>query len=194
MEIVIASNNQHKIEEYRQIFNQFDIQVRSLKDEGIILDVDENGKTFEDNSLLKAKACLKYTDKVVLSDDSGLIIDSLPEILGVHTSRFLGEDTPYQIKWAKVLSLLEGKDRKGEFVCCITILNLTDQPLVFKGICNGHIANKPAGNSGFGYDPIFIPDGYEKTFSELGEEEKNKISHRGKASLKMIEFLKEYFK
>lgn len=193
MEILIATNNQHKIKEYQEIFNQFNIKVLSLKDLGIVCDPEETGETFEENSLIKARECAKYTDKIILADDSGLIINQIPDILGVKSSRFLGEDTPYEIKRKEVIKRLEGKDRKASFVCCITILNMEKEPLVFKGECFGRISEKEEGNQGFGYDPIFIPDSYEKTFASLGDEVKNKISHRGIASSKLVEYLKEKF-
>ena len=193
MEILIATNNQHKIKEYQEIFNQFNIKVLSLKDLGIVCDPEETGETFEENSLIKARECAKYTDKIILADDSGLIINQIPDILGVKSSRFLGEDTPYEIKRKEVIKRLEGKDRKASFVCCITILNMEIEPLVFKCECFGRISEKEEGNQGFGYDPIFIPDSYEKTFASLGDEVKNKISHRGIASSKLVEYLKEKF-
>ena len=193
MDIVVASNNKHKIDEYRQIFSEFNINVLSLKDVGIVCDAEEVGLTFEENSLLKAKECAKYTTLPVLADDSGLIVDSLPEYLGVKTAREFGENTPYPTKWVNVMNLLENTERDARFVCCMTILNLEKEPLVFLGRCYGSIALTPSGNNGFGYDPIFIPRGYNMTFADIPEEEKNKISHRGLASQKMIEYLKERF-
>jgi XTP/dITP diphosphohydrolase len=193
MDIIVASNNNHKIEEYRKIFSKFNINVLSLKDANIVCDVEEVGETFQENSLIKARECAKYTNKPLLSDDSGLIVDSLPDYLGVRTAREFGENTPYPVKWRKVIDLLKNKNRNASFVCCITILNLEEKPLVFLGRCYGKIAEAPSGNNGFGYDPIFIPDGYDKTFSDIDEEEKNKISHRGLACEKMIEYLKGKF-
>lgn len=193
MDIIVASNNNHKIEEYRKIFSKFNINVLSLKDANIVCDVEEVGETFQENSLIKARECAKYTNKPLLSDDSGLIVDSLPDYLGVRTAREFGENTPYPVKWRKVIDLLKNKNRNASFVCCITILNLEEKPLVFLGRCYGKIAEAPSGNNGFGYDPIFIPDGYDKTFSDIDEEEKNKISHRGLACEKMIEYLKRKF-
>lgn len=194
MDVIIASNNQHKIDEYRQILKDFNFNIMSLKDANITCNPEENGKTFMDNSLIKAKECQRKSDKIILADDSGLIVDSLPDILGVHTSRFLGEETPYPVKWMELIKRLKGKDRSARFVCCITILNLQEEPLVFIGECPGHIAFKPEGNSGFGYDPIFIPDGYDQTFASLGEDIKNHISHRSKASSKMVEYLEKTMK
>ena len=193
MDIVVASNNKHKIDEYRSILKEFGIKVLSLKDENINIDCEETGETFEANSLLKAKECAKYTNKAILADDSGLAVDSLPELFGVYTARTFGEDTPYPIKRQKLIDLLEGKDRNAKFVCCITILNLTEEPLVFLGESHGSIAYQTSGEHGFGYDPVFIPEGYNQTFADLSENEKNKISHRGRASEKMIKYLKEHY-
>ena len=193
MKILIATNNKHKIDEYKKIFSPFNIDVSSLKEEHIICDPVENGETFEENSLIKAKECSKVYNGIILSDDSGLIVDALPDILGVHTSRFMGEDTPYVEKWKEVIKRLEGKNRSARFVCCITILNLDKEPLVFKGVVEGHIGYNPEGGNGFGYDPIFIPDGYDCSFAMMSEEQKNEISHRGRATKKMIEYLKEKF-
>ena len=193
MKILITTNNKHKIDEYKKIFSSFNIDVCSLKEENIICDPVENGKTFEENSLIKAKECAKYYYGIILSDDSGLIVDALPDILGVHTSRFMGENTPYEKKWEEVIKRLEGKERSARFVCCITILNLEKNPLFFKGVVEGHISYKPEGENGFGYDPIFIPDGYECSFATMSEDQKNEISHRGRATKKMIEYLKEKF-
>ena len=191
MEFLIATNNQHKLKEYGEILAPFGITVRSLKDEGIVCNPEEDGKTFEDNSLIKAKECAKKTDKIILADDSGLIVDALPDILGVQTSRFLGEETPYPYKRLELIKRLKGKDRSARFVCVITILNLEDKPLVFKGECLGQIALESKGEEGFGYDPVFIPNGYQETFASLGEETKNKISHRALAATKLTAYLKE---
>lgn len=193
MDIVIASNNLHKIEEYREIFQGWEGKILSMKDAGIFVSPEENGATFQENSLIKARACAERTDKVVLADDSGLIIPSLPDILGVETSRFLGENTPYPVKWAEILRRLEGKNREARFVCCITVVNLSEKPAVFVGECLGSIGERPEGNTGFGYDPIFIPEGYDRSFACLGEDLKNRISHRARATEKMIAWLKENF-
>ena len=135
MDLVLSSNNLHKVKEYQEILKEFkDINIKTLKDEGIEIDPKEDGLTFKDNSLIKALECQKYTDKITISDDSGLIVDALPDILGVHTSRFM-DDKPYPDRWLKVIELLEGKVRNAKFVCCITVLNLTKEPLFFIGEC-----------------------------------------------------------
>ena len=195
MDIIIATNNKHKVEEYKELLKDFkDINIISLKEAGIVSDPIEDGTTFEANSLIKAKACQNKTDKIIIADDSGLIVDALPNILGVGTSRFMGEDTSYDIKRKEVIRLLENKDRSARFVCCITLINFGKEPVTFKGEVEGWISYKVEGEYGFGYDPIFIPNGYDKTFASLGEDVKGKISHRAKASVKLVEYLKEHLR
>lgn len=193
MDIIIATNNKHKVEEYRELLKGFkEFNIYSLKDAGIVSDPIEDGTTFEENSLIKAKSCQNKTDKIVIADDSGLIVDALPDILGVATSRFMGEDTSYDIKRKEVIRLLENKDRSARFVCCITLINFGKEPVTFKGEVEGHISYQIEGSYGFGYDPIFIPNGYEETFASLGEDIKGKISHRAKASMQLVKYLKEH--
>lgn len=193
MDIIIATNNKHKVEEYRELLKGFkEFNIYSLKDAGIVSDPIEDGTTFEENSLIKAKSCQNKTDKIVIADDSGLIVDALPDILGVATSRFMGEDTSYDIKRKEVIRLLENKDRSARFVCCITLINFGKEPVIFKGEVEGHISYQIGGSYGFGYDPIFIPNGYEETFASLGEDIKGKISHRAKASMQLVKYLKEH--
>lgn len=191
MKIVIASNNLHKIKEYRDILSEFDATLYSLKEAGIESDPEENGTTFQENALLKAKHAARYCKLPIIADDSGLIIDALPDILGIHTSRFLGEETPYEIKRAKVIELMQNQtNRQARFVCNIALVNFSEEDLSFQGECEGKIAFESKGNDGFGYDPIFIPSGYEKTFSELGDEKKNTLSHRKRASDLLLQYLR----
>lgn len=194
MKILIASNNQHKIREYKEILKDFDITLVSLKEMNIESDPEEVGLTFQENSFLKAKHAAKYCDLPILADDSGLIIEELPNVLGVHTSRFMGEETPYDKKRAAILSMLENKkNRHACFVCNITLYHFKNQVVSFQGECHGHIAFQSKGNEGFAFDPIFIPNGYEKTFAELGDEVKNTLSHRKKASDQLVDYLNRHF-
>lgn len=189
MDIVIATNNKNKLREYKEILSELDVNILSLEDLNINVEVNENGNTFAENSLIKALEIKKYTDKVIIADDSGLTLEDLPDLLGIHSKRFLGENTSYIEKNTRILEMLNGKNRNAYFTCVITVLNLSADILQFSGICPGKIANEIKGINGFGYDPIFIPDGYDKTISELSETIKNKISHRGKACLKLKEYL-----
>lgn len=191
MEIVIATNNEDKVKEYKEILKELNAKIYSLKDLNINDDPEETGTTFSENSLIKAKAISKYTDKIIIADDSGLVIDSLPDLLGVFSKRFMGANATYYQKNTEVIRLLEGKERTARFICCLTVLNLTDEPLQFTGICEGSIGYEIKGENGFGFDPIFIPLNYKMSISEVSDEEKNRISHRGLACQKFINYLKE---
>ena len=193
LNIVISSNNPHKIEEFKEIFVDYpNVKILSLKDLNINVNPEENGETFKDNSFIKANAIAKLTNYPVIADDSGLEIDSLNGFPGIHSARFM-QGHSYEEKFISIFEMLNDKsNRNAQFHCVITLLNLEKEPLFFEGNCRGHIANFPSGKEGFGYDPIFIPNGYDKTFATLGEELKNKISHRGLASSSLINYLKEH--
>ncbi len=190
MKIVLATNNAHKVSEYKDILKEFDIQVLTLNDLNINCNPLENGQTFKENSLIKAKEIAKFTDLTILSDDSGLTINSLPDILGVYSSRFLDGKSYYE-KCQEIIKLLENKPRDAFFSCVITLYNFKGNIYQFEGQCFGNIANKYQGENGFGYDPIFIPNGYKQTFAMLSSKQKSEISHRGIACKKLINFLKE---
>ncbi|MCH5179781.1 MAG: RdgB/HAM1 family non-canonical purine NTP pyrophosphatase [Erysipelotrichales bacterium] len=193
LKIVISSNNQHKIKEYKEIFNDYpNIEIMSLNDANINVDPEENGKTFKENSLIKAKAVAELTNNLVIADDSGLEIDALDGFPGIYSSRFMSDHT-YEEKFLAIFDMLKDKNnRKAQFHCVITLVNLEAGPLFFEGVVRGEIAKTSNGLNGFGYDPIFIPEGYKKSFADLSEDEKNAISHRGIASKSLLEFLKEH--
>lgn len=191
MDIVIATNNEHKVLEYKNILKGLNINCLSLNDLNIKCEPDETGKDFLDNSLIKAKEIAKFTNKVIIADDSGLLIESLPNLLGVYSHRFLPLAS-YREKCEKILELLKDtNNRKAKFVCVITLYNFKNVPIFFKGECFGSIGYEIKGENGFGFDPIFIPKSYNKTMAELSEQTKNSISHRGIASKKLIAYLKE---
>ena len=190
MDIIIATNNDHKLKEYKEILNHLGINCLSLKDENIDVDPDEDGNSFAENSLIKAKCIAKYTNKPVLADDSGLIIDAMPNELGIYSKRFM-ENSPYAIKNAAIIERLKGKSKTARFICVITLTNFINKTVQFEGICEGYIADSIKGINGFGYDPIFCALGNEKSMAELKESEKNEISHRGLATKKLVKFLKE---
>lgn len=192
MDVVIATNNKNKVKEYKKILKDFDINLLTLSDLNIQCDPEETGTSFKENALIKAQEIAKYTDKIVVADDSGLVVDAFPDLLGIYSHRFLG-DTTYPEKCKEVIRLLKDKDnRRARFICCIAVVNLTKEPLFFDGIIEGSIGYEYVGNNGFGYDPIFIPDGYNITTAQMTDEEKNAISHRGKAGLKMAKFFEKY--
>ena len=189
MDIVIATNNIDKIKEYNEILSPLGFNCLSLKDLNIVCDPEETGLSFKENALIKAKEIAKFTNKVVLADDSGLVVDAYPDLLGIYSHRFL-ENEPYTIKNAALIDMVKDKVKTARYVCVIALLNYKNDDLFFEGICEGYISDEAKGNNGFGYDPIFVPVGYNKTMGEISSEEKHKISHRGIASVKLVEYLK----
>ena len=194
LEIVIATNNPNKVEEYRQMFASIsNIKLFSLKDENIHIEIEENGKTFKENSLIKAESISKLTDKFVLADDSGLEIEALDNFPGIYSARFM-EGRPYKEKWAAIFEMLKNKENKNaQFHCAITFITPSKDKYVFEGIEKGYITEKIEGENGFGYDPIFFSNSLNKTFGSATEEEKNAVSHRGKAFSQLLEFIKNNF-
>ena len=177
--IILASNNKDKVKEVKEILKGYDII--SMKEAGIDVDIEENGTTFEENALIKARA---ITGQITMADDSGLEIDYLNKAPGVYSARFMGHDTSYDIKNKALIQKLEGvkgSDRSGRFVCAIAVCFPDGREIVKRGTMEGLIAEEIKGDNGFGYDPIVYLPEYGKTSGELAPEEKNKISHRGKA-------------
>lgn len=188
MEIVIATSNNHKIKEYEEMCKGLNISFKSLKDIGFSEEIIEDGKTFEENSLIKAKAILPYTNLPIMADDSGIEIEALGEHFpGVYSHRYSISNGGQEKTNEMLIKTCPGSNAK--FRCVITLLNITKDPLIFKGEFSGHIANKIILGNGFGYDPIFIPNGYSSPVSTLSKIDKNKISHRGLAFKKMISYL-----
>lgn len=183
--IIVASKNQGKVNEYKQFFSQFNIQCLSLLDlDKTYKDVEETGMTFTENAIIKAEAAANYFQETVIADDSGLVIDALHGKPGVQTARYAGAHKNDEDNMQKVLHQLKHvktRDRTARFVAVLAIASPNNQTITQKGICEGKIADKQAGTNGFGYDPIFIPDGYTKTMAQLTSDEKNKISHRSQA-------------
>lgn len=180
--IILASNNKDKVKEVKEILEGYDII--SMKEAGIDVDIEENGTTFEENALIKARAIMKLTGQITMADDSGLEIDYLNKAPGVYSARFMGHDTSYDIKNKALIQKLEGvkgSDRSGRFVCAIAVCFPDGREIVKRGTMEGLIAEEIKGDNGFGYDPIVYLPEYGKTSGELAPEEKNKISHRGKA-------------
>ena len=194
IEIVIATNNSNKVKEYRQIFAFIsNIKWFSLKDENIHIEIEENGKTFKENSLIKAEAISKFTNKFVLADDSGLEIEALDNFPGIYSARFM-EGKPYKEKWAAIFEMLKNKENKNaQFHCAITFITPSKDKYVFEGMEKGYITENIEGENGFGYDPIFFSNSLNKTFGNATEEEKNAVSHRGKAFSQLLEFIKNNF-
>lgn len=187
--IVIATANAHKVEEYKALIADDSIEMQSLRDYPGFPEVEENGKTFQENAAIKAVAASKYCDAPAFADDSGLEVFALNGEPGIYSARYAPTD-PERI--AKLLKNLEGKeDRSARFVCVIAIAFNGEVIETFEGEIRGKIAFEPKGENGFGYDPVFIPDGETRTFAELSSEEKNRISHRANAFRKAAEFVEE---
>lgn len=193
--IIFATGNQDKMREIREIYGDLGYEILSMKEAGIDVDIIEDGETFEENALIKAKAIAACCDAIVFADDSGLEIDYLNKEPGVYSARYMGEDTSYDIKNASLIQRLDGvakEDRTARFVCAIAAVFPDGSHKVVRGTIEGYIGWEPAGTNGFGYDPIFYVDEYGCSTAELSPEEKNKISHRGNALRMMKEELITY--
>ena len=192
--IIFATGNKNKMREIREILSDLGMEILSMKEAGIDKEINEDGKTFEENALIKARAVAEDTDAVVLADDSGLEIDYLNKEPGIYSARYLGEDTSYEIKNQALLDRLSGvkkEDRTARFVCAIAAVLPDKREFVVRETIEGYIGEKRAGTNGFGYDPIFYVDEYGCSTAELSEEKKNEVSHRGKALRAMREVLKK---
>jgi XTP/dITP diphosphohydrolase len=184
MKMIFATGNEGKMREIRQILGDMDVEILSMKEAGIQADIVEDGSTFEENAIIKAKAVAAQTDAVVLADDSGLEIDYLNKEPGIYSARYLGEDTPYSVKNQKILDRLAGvpdEKRTARFVCAIAAVLPDGEVLTSHGVVEGRIMREVRGENGFGYDPIFYSNDLGCGMAEVPEEEKNKISHRGRA-------------
>ena len=187
MKLLAATNNKHKLEELTTILQPQGISVISAAQAGGISDVLEDGDTFEANAIKKALATAKEKHMMVFADDSGLCVDALDGRPGIYSARYAGPDATDAERMQKLLGELAGKeDRTARFVCVIAIATPEGLIGTTRGECVGTIGPKPQGHEGFGYDPLFIPNGYDKTFAELGEDIKNSMSHRGNALEKAI--------
>lgn len=196
MLIIAATRNKHKIEEIKSIISEFGMDVISLEEAGLPeIEVVEDGETFEENSAKKASEILKLSGKASIADDSGLEVFSLNGAPGVYSARFAGENATDEENNEKLLRLLEDKsDRSARFVSVISLAFPDGSIIAARGECTGRIIREPRGDGGFGYDPLFVPDGYEKTFAEMGGFEKNKISHRANALKKLREEIRNKIK
>lgn len=180
--IIVATKNDGKVKEIKRLLDGYGYEILSLKDLDIKADIEETGGSFEENSLIKARAVRKLTGDIVIADDSGLEIDFLNGAPGIYSSRFLGI-TNEKKQYEGVLALMEGvpdEYRTARYRCAASLVTDTDE-MIFSGILEGKIAFKPKGDNGFGYDPVFFVPEYRKTMAQLDSETKNKISHRGKA-------------
>ena len=194
MKIVFATKNKGKVNEVVKILNTDKIELVTMEQAGIDIDVVEDGTTFEENAEKKAVEIMKASGEAAIADDSGLEIDFLDKQPGIHSARFLGHDTPYSIKNAKILDMLKDvpeEKRTARFVCAVCLALPDGRIIRSKGTLEGRIGNKITGENGFGYDPIFFIPEKNCYSAELSTEEKNKISHRGKAMAEMREKILE---
>ena len=195
--LIFATGNKDKMAEIREIMDDLGFTVSSMKEEGIESDPEENGATFEENSLIKARAvhevCVeKGIEAIVLADDSGLVIDCLNGEPGIYSARYLGRDTTYEEKNKNLIERVNAtndKDRAARFVCAVAAVFPDGETKVVRGTIEGTVAKTPSGNNGFGYDPIFYVPKFGCTTADLTNAEKNKVSHRGNALRLMKEIL-----
>ncbi|MEG0250560.1 MAG: ribonuclease PH [Peptostreptococcus sp.] len=188
-EAVIATGNAHKLEEIQRLLADINFEIKSLKDVGLEdIEIIENGKTFEHNALIKARTIAKETGKISIADDSGIEVDALNKRPGVYSARYSGENATDEENRIKMFKELEGvtmDDRTARFVCVIAVVFPDGKEILSRGVVDGRVSKEERGDHGFGYDCMFIPDGYDKTFGELPSELKNSFSHRSRALEKM---------
>ncbi len=193
MRLVIATGNENKLREMKQLVKDLPITVVSQKEIVKDLDVEETGTTFLENAYLKAKAVSDLCDDLVLADDSGLVIDALNGEPGIYSARYLGHDTPYAEKNKIILERLQGvSERSARFVCAISVCLKGKEIFKVEGTIEGEIAHESLGTNGFGYDPVFYYPPLKMGTAEMSMEQKNEVSHRGKAMRKVLAYLKEY--
>jgi len=192
MRIIAATGNAHKIEEIAKITDRFGFELVSMKEAGFFCEPEENGKTFAENSFIKADAVYRASGEASLADDSGLCVDALGGAPGVLSARYGGEhgnDALNRRKLLEALANVPDGERTARFMCVITLILPGGETLVAEGSCEGTIIREERGEGGFGYDSLFVPDGYEQTFAEIPQELKNLISHRADALFKLEDLL-----
>lgn len=188
--IIFATTNEGKMKEIRMILADLGMEILSLKDLNINVDIEEDGKTFEENAIIKAKTICELTGEMVLADDSGLEVDYMDKAPGVYSARYLGEDTPYSVKNQTIIDNLKdakGEERSARFVCAIAAAFPDGRVLTTEATIEGYIGYEEKGTNGFGYDPLLYVPEYDMTTGQMDSAMKNKISHRGKA----LELMKE---
>ncbi|MEO8573982.1 MAG: RdgB/HAM1 family non-canonical purine NTP pyrophosphatase [Pyrinomonadaceae bacterium] len=194
--LVLATGNAGKIRELRELFAPLPFDLKSLDDFEGIVDVEETASTFRGNAELKAGGFALQTHQLSLADDSGLEVEALGNAPGVYSARFAGEQSGYDVKISKLLSMLNATGdsvRRARFVCVMALADTNGKTVYSaEGVCTGSIAQARTGNNGFGYDPIFLPDGFESTFGELSDDVKKQISHRAKAAELIIRYLLDF--
>ncbi len=191
--IIFATTNENKVREVNMMMEDFDVELCTMKQAGVDADIVEDGVTFEENAIIKAKTIMEITGEIAIADDSGLEVDYLDGAPGIYSARFLGEDTSYDIKNQYIIDKLKdakGSERSARFVCAMAVAFPNGEILTCKGTIEGVIAYEQKGKNGFGYDPIVYVPEFEMTTGEMSPQLKNSISHRGKALEQMKEILK----
>lgn len=192
MKVIAATKNKGKIREMEEILSELGIDIVSQQDMGIDVDVEETGNTFEKNALIKARAVAMISDNPVLADDSGLCVDSLGGAPGVYSARYAGDNATDSDKINKLLREIgDNKNRNAKFITAVAFIFPDGREITASGEVKGYITEKPAGTGGFGYDPVFFSEELNKTFAEATDEEKNSVSHRGRALKNLYEKLKD---
>lgn len=191
--IIFATTNKNKVREVNMIMDGFDVELCTMEEAGVKVDIVEDGTTFEENAVIKAKTVMEATGEIAIADDSGLEVDYLDGAPGIYSARFLGEDTSYDVKNNYIIEKLKdakGQERSARFVCAIAVAFPDGEVITCRGTIEGLIGYEQKGTNGFGYDPIVYVPEYEMTTGEMAPELKNSISHRGKALEQMKEILK----
>lgn len=191
--IIFATTNENKVREVNMMMEDFDVELCTMKQAGVDVDIVEDGVTFEENAIIKAKTIMEITGEIAIADDSGLEVDYLDGAPGIYSARFLGEDTSYDIKNQYIIDKLKdakGSERSARFVCAMAVAFPNGEILTCKGTIEGVIAYEQKGKNGFGYDPIVYVPEFEMTTGEMSPQLKNSISHRGKALEQMKKILK----
>ncbi len=195
MELVFASNNSHKLTEVRQICADLPLKIYGMSEIGLNLEIVEDGRTFKENALIKARSVLQHSWRAALADDSGLVVDALEGAPGVRSARFAGEDADDKQNNQLLLEKLAGvplEKRTARFCCVLALVTPDGEEHCWEGVCEGLIGFKEEGTEGFGYDPLFIIPAYRKTLAQLGPGVKNKISHRYRALEQAVPYLKKW--
>lgn len=196
LQLLVATNNQGKVRELKELLADLPVELKSLNDFENVAEVEETGTTFEENAVLKAKGYAKQTGLLAVADDSGLEIEALNGAPGVYSARYGGADSGYDEKIKLILDEMSksgSENRNAQFVCVMVLADENGKiKHSAKGICRGKIAFEASGTNGFGFDPIFVPDGFEDSFGLLKSEIKHKISHRAAASAEIIRFLRDF--
>ena len=196
LQMLAATTNKNKVREFQEILKDLKDKINIITTDTIpnFPEIVEDGTTFAENAMKKAREASAFADMVAMADDSGLVVDALDGAPGIHSARYAGEGASDADRIAKLLKAMDGvTDRKAKFVCAAAIAYRGEEVKTFIGEIKGKITLAPSGSNGFGYDPVFIPEGFEKTFAELTDEEKNAVSHRGRAMSAVADFLREEF-